>query len=561
MRKLSFILTGLFAAFVCFGQGLVYPEYVSDIDGNSYNTVTIGDQVWTVENLRTTKYNDGTPITKNALAETWATGTEGKFAYFYNVSDQEFIKRYGALYNWHAVNTNKLAPKGWHVSTDEDWNTLEDYLIENGYNYDDEVIDNRMARSLAAKLDWTSHTNAGSVGENLENNNKSGFSALPGGYRDLSGMFKGLNTLAAWWTSLEFSATDAYTRGFTNDGNGLARTNFDKNFGFYVRLVRDKPASNGSSTTTSNATQTTNNQVTSTNNQETAFTITNDISEDWSNSNSGVDGYFYSISGTNDGSVFVAGSNGLLLSTNRGASWRNVLPGLITFVQSTSQNNFYAGGRGLYHSTDGVNWTKVKDNSSIIEGIVEIRSGKILAIAQNGDVFTTTDNGQNWTYSQLPRLTGNPAAMRLLSSAGAILVGGEKGILLRSTNEGVSWSQVPFPGDATIIGLWSPPGSPNTVYSTYNTSSDKGCLAKSNDGGATWSKWHTFPISSGYGNGAIWGKSSKDFYLLYLSDLLHTTDGGITWKNSTYAGAFNMGINAVGYDTYLVGLNTIKRKR
>jgi uncharacterized protein (TIGR02145 family) len=244
MKKLNLILAGLFIVTFCFSQGLIYPEeYVTDADGNNYMAIAIGSQVWSIENLRTTKYNDGTSIIKNALAETWGSGTEGKFAYFYNVSDPEFIKRYGALYNWYAVNSHKLAPAGWHVSTDEDWYILEDYLIENGYNYDDEIIENRMARSLAAKSDWKSHTNAGSVGENLELNNKSSFSALPGGYRDLSGKFLGLNTLVTFWTTLEDGTANAYARGFTNDGNGLARISMNKNYGCSVRLVRDKTIS------------------------------------------------------------------------------------------------------------------------------------------------------------------------------------------------------------------------------------------------------------------------------------------------------------------------------
>lgn len=553
MKKLKLILSGLFAVMVCFGQGLVYPEYIQDIDGNSYTTVTIGNQVWTVENLRTTKYNDGTPITKNALAETWATGTEGKYCYFYNVSDLEFIKRYGALYNWYAVHSNKLAPKGWHVSTDEDWYTLQDYLIENGYNYDDEIIDNRMARSLAAKSEWTSHTNAGSVGENLELNNQSGFSALPGGYRDLSGMFKGLKTLAAWWTPLEQNATDAFTRGFTNDGNGLARINFQKNFGFYVRLVRDKPA-----TTTATVANTSSSAATTT--AEITFANTSDLSTNWTDCNENIDGYFYSVNSGSDGAVYVAGSKGLFKSGNRGSSWRNVLPEIITTFKASTSQGLFAGGKSLYHSVDGEQWTMVLNGHSFIEGIVEVYSGKVLAIAQDGTVYTTTDKGQNWKTGKLPGITGNPAAQKVLSVSGTILVSGEKGILLRSTDGGETWSRSNFPGTQSIIGLWSPPGAPSTIYSIYN-SNDKGCLARSNDGGVTWSHWLSFPVSSMFSNGGIWGTSSNDFYLMFLGALLHTRNGGASWDKLTSNGAFNLDINAVGNDTYLVGLNYIRRMR
>jgi len=556
MKKLSLILAGLIVATFCFCQGLVYPEYIEDIDGNYYTTVTIGDQVWTLENLRTTKYNDGTPITKNALAETWATGTEGKYCYFYNVSDLEFIKRYGALYNWYAVNSNKLAPKGWHVSTDEDWYTLQDYLIENGYNYDDEVIDNRMARSLAAKSDWEAHTNAGSVGENLESNNKSGFSALPGGYRDLTGMFKGLKTLAAWWTPLEYNATEAYTRGFTNDGNGLARINFQKNFGFYVRLVRDLPAT--TAVDVSSAAQTSSSAAS--NSAQETFANTSDISADWTNCNENIEGYFYSVNGGSDGAIYVAGSNGLLKSNNRGSNWQVVLPEVITSVKVSSSQGLFAGGKSLYHSINGEQWTMVQNGSSYIEGIVELNSGKVLAIAQDGTVYSTINNGQNWKIGQLPGITGNPAALKVLSVSGTILVGGEQGNLLRSTDEGETWTKSRFPGTQSIIGLWSPPGNPSTIYSIYNAN-DKGCLARSNDGGVTWSYWLTFSVWSAFSNGGIWGTSSNDFYLMFLGELMHTQNGGASWDKITNSGAFNLGISAVGNDTYLVGLNYIRRMR
>ena len=138
---------------------------VTDIEGNVYQTVKIGDQVWTVENLRTTKYNDGTPIKFDA-SDGWNQGTEGKYSYYNNTTDADIIKRYGALYNWYAVNTWKLAPAGWHVPTEKEWDNLTWYLVRTGHNWDGTTTwdgdastygdDNSFASCLAAKTDWAS---------------------------------------------------------------------------------------------------------------------------------------------------------------------------------------------------------------------------------------------------------------------------------------------------------------------------------------------------------------------------------------------------------------------
>ena len=103
---------------------------VKDADGNKYNTVKIGNQVWMVENLKTTKYNDGTEILNVTSDTQWANLTTGAYCNYDNLESNAEI--YGRLYNWYAVNTGKLAPAGWHVPTDDDWIILENYLIANG---------------------------------------------------------------------------------------------------------------------------------------------------------------------------------------------------------------------------------------------------------------------------------------------------------------------------------------------------------------------------------------------------------------------------------------------
>ena len=100
---------------------------VTDIDGNVYHTVKIGTQVWMVENLKTTKYNDGTPIPLVTANSSWAILTTPGYC-FYNNDANVNKATYGAMYNWYIVNTGKLCPAGWHVPIDAEWTTLTNYL-------------------------------------------------------------------------------------------------------------------------------------------------------------------------------------------------------------------------------------------------------------------------------------------------------------------------------------------------------------------------------------------------------------------------------------------------
>ena len=200
MKLVIFILSGMFAASVCIAQE---KNTVTDADGNVYHTVKIGNQVWTVENLRTTKYNDNTPIALDTLAINWAKGISGEYCYFKNTTNKDSIKKYGALYNWYAVDTKKLAPPGWRVPMNEDWAHLISYLVNNGYNWDGTKIGNKCAKSLAAQSDWQTDKTPGAVGCDLSKNNQSGFSALPGGFRFYGGNFDPFGILGSWW-----SATD-----------------------------------------------------------------------------------------------------------------------------------------------------------------------------------------------------------------------------------------------------------------------------------------------------------------------------------------------------------------
>ena len=211
---------------------------VIDADGNVYHTVTIGTQTWTVENLKTTKFNDGAAIPNVTDNITWMNLATPGYCWYNNDATTNKTT-YGALYNWYAVNTGKLAPAGWHVPTDAEWSTLQNYLIANGYNYDGTTTGNYIAKAMAAQTNWSTYSNVGTIGCNLNTNNRSGFSALPGGSRGSSGNFFYIGDCGSWWSATELNASDAYSRYLYYNSNFLGRYYDYKSCGFSVRLLRN----------------------------------------------------------------------------------------------------------------------------------------------------------------------------------------------------------------------------------------------------------------------------------------------------------------------------------
>jgi uncharacterized protein (TIGR02145 family) len=213
----------------------------TDADGNNYKVVTIGTQTWMAENLKTTQYNDGTAIQLVTNNTSWLNLSTPAYCW-YNNDAATYKNKYGALYNWYTVNNGKLAPTGWHVATDEEWTTLENYLIANGYNYDGSTQGDYYAKSLAATTDWAidTYTDAGAIGTDLSKNNRSGFSALPGGDRGSSnGSFYDVGDNGYWWSSTESNTYDAWYRDMYYGNSSVYRNGSDKQNGFSVRCVRD----------------------------------------------------------------------------------------------------------------------------------------------------------------------------------------------------------------------------------------------------------------------------------------------------------------------------------
>jgi uncharacterized protein (TIGR02145 family) len=213
---------------------------VTDIDGNTYQSVVIGNQEWMNENLKTTKFNDGTEIPNVTDDFAWSVLSTAAFCWYDNSQSNKNI--YGALYNWYTVQSGKLCPPGWHVPADEEWTTLENYLAYNGYNFDGSIGSNGYAKSLATDSGWSPSETTGAPGNSdyPEKRNSTGFSALPGGVRDANvSMFGSIGNFAIWWSATEDGPTTAWDRGVDYRYSSLGRGNVNKSSGFSVRCVKD----------------------------------------------------------------------------------------------------------------------------------------------------------------------------------------------------------------------------------------------------------------------------------------------------------------------------------
>lgn len=188
-------------------------------DGHILRSVTIGDQVWSAENLDVDHYRNGDLIPHIQDPGKWETIKYGAWCYYSN--DPEYGKMYGKLYNWYAINDPRgLAPAGWHIPRIDEWQKLSNYLGGN------EILGSKIKSSLG----WLSDGNG---------NNSSGFSALPASYRNTNGTFAPLGYDVIFWSSSEYSSYSSwgwYLDCFDSDTH---RPDYHKNSGFSVRLVRD----------------------------------------------------------------------------------------------------------------------------------------------------------------------------------------------------------------------------------------------------------------------------------------------------------------------------------
>jgi uncharacterized protein (TIGR02145 family) len=226
---------------ILFNPDVTYGS-VSDIEGNRYKTVEIGTQVWLAENLKTTKFNDGTPIPLIINKFPWTGNTPG-YGWYEN-NEAIFKNIYGAYYNWDAVSTGKLCPTGWHVPSDEEWKILEMFL---GMSREQtEIVTVWRGSTEGSKIKETGTINW--VQESATGTNESGFTGLPGGvcYVSIAGASQYRNYLGegisgVWWTTTElYSPYDlVWLRGINYDSSMINRFENTKASGLNVRCIKD----------------------------------------------------------------------------------------------------------------------------------------------------------------------------------------------------------------------------------------------------------------------------------------------------------------------------------
>lgn len=231
---LEFTTSGSVVGEIQYNSGLVYGS-VADITGNTYKTIQIGSQTWMAENLKTSKLNDGTDIPLIVNTGEWRGLSTPAYCWYLN-DEPTYKNPYGAIYNWHTVNSAKLCPTGWHVPGTEEWTTLSNYLGGDSVAF--------------GKLRETGTTHW--VTADAEVTNNSGFTALPGGMRDVipyvdvfveNDIFHELGYEGEFWstdigTSDMFGTVYGETFGISHE-NSCGISEHYKCAGFSVRCVKD----------------------------------------------------------------------------------------------------------------------------------------------------------------------------------------------------------------------------------------------------------------------------------------------------------------------------------
>lgn len=212
-------------------------DSIYDIENNSYPIVKIGNQIWLAQNLRTTKYNDGQIIDEVSDNDIWSKIKKGVCTTYPNLNNTDSIKIYGKLYNWKAVDSKKLCPKGWHVPSNAEWDTLETFLSKNLYAYEDGNYE--IAQSLVSTNGWCASENPASPGFVNGVKNTTGFNAFPAGSRSASGSFYYIWLSANFWTSTEYNKEEANSRQLFYFTTKLAKNRNPKNLGMSIRCVND----------------------------------------------------------------------------------------------------------------------------------------------------------------------------------------------------------------------------------------------------------------------------------------------------------------------------------
>ena len=202
-------------------------QVIKDVDGNIYQTITVGTQFWMAENLKTTKYNDGTAIQLVTGDKAWeALATPGYC--WYNNDAVTYKSAYGAIYNWYTVNNDKLCPAGWHVPTYYEWGTLTTYLGVAPGSADSLASQNRKETST------TNWLNGSDVSIN-----RRGFLSFQGGYRNDDGSFSPIGDYCRWWMSAEWNISTVWGPFLTYGYRPGVNSFVGMREGFSVRCIKN----------------------------------------------------------------------------------------------------------------------------------------------------------------------------------------------------------------------------------------------------------------------------------------------------------------------------------
>lgn len=211
-----------------FNSDLSYGE-VFDIEGNKYATISIGQQTWMAENLRTSLFANGDSIPNCEDLFQWINLTSAAWAYYQNSSENNPL--HGKLYNWHVINDPRnICPNGWHVPSDEEWSTLLNFLGGS------KVAGSKLKSRLIGA--WESEYQ-GQAGVGLEPSNESGFSSLASGCRRTGGQFLLMTYRSAFWSTKEYNASEAFIREIFWNGDEVGRYSESKSDGNSCRCIKD----------------------------------------------------------------------------------------------------------------------------------------------------------------------------------------------------------------------------------------------------------------------------------------------------------------------------------
>jgi hypothetical protein len=199
----------------------MFPFRVSDVDGNTYETVGIGSQIWMAENLKTTKYRNGDKIEYRGDSAQWVLLTSAASTYYdFDANNEVF----GQLYNFFAVIDNRgLCPSDWHVPTLEEWSDLSNSLGGSS------ISGNKLKE--AGTVNW--------IAPNEGSTNESGFTGLPGGLIGQDGVFMDKGSLGAWWSTTYIDDNGAWYVSVKNNDPRLFQNKFYRQAGFSVRCLKD----------------------------------------------------------------------------------------------------------------------------------------------------------------------------------------------------------------------------------------------------------------------------------------------------------------------------------